>query len=135
GGHVYSPALTDFVVMVDGSSQMFVTGPDVIKTVTGEDVTMDELGGANTHMGTSGVAHYVGPDEDDAIDYVKDLVGYLPSNNRAEAPRFDAPHPVENSVEESVTATDLELDAIIPDSPNQPYDMHGVIARLVDDEE
>src|SRR6185503_18484243 len=71
GGHVYSPALTDFVVMVDQTSQMFITGPDVIKTVTGEEVTMEELGGAHTHMTKSGLAHYVGTDEDDAINYVK----------------------------------------------------------------
>src|SRR5699024_9942217 len=138
GGHVYSPALTDFIVMVDQTSQMFVTGPDVIKTVTGEDVTMEELGGAHTHMSTSGVAHYVAPDEEDALEYVKDLVGYLPDNNRSEAPRYPAPNPVETSVEDSVTATDLELDTIIPDSPNpphQPCGLHGVIERLVDDEE
>lgn len=135
GGHVYSPALTDFVVMVDKTSQMFVTGPDVIKTVTGEDVTMEDLGGANTHMSTSGVAHYVASDEQDALDYVKELLGHLPSNNRAEAPRTFAPNPVETAVEDSVIDTDLELDTIIPDSPNQPYDMLGVIERLVDDGE
>ncbi len=135
GGHVYSPALTDFIVMVDKTSQMFVTGPDVIKTVTGEDVTMEDLGGAQTHMARSGVAHYVAPDEQDALDYVKELVGYLPNNNRAEAPRYPAPNPVETSIEESVTATDLELDTIIPDSPNQPYNMIEVIERLVDDGE
>ncbi|WP_216912877.1 acyl-CoA carboxylase subunit beta [Nocardia noduli] len=135
GGHVYSPALTDFVVMVDGTSQMFVTGPDVIKTVTGEDVTMEDLGGAHTHMTKSGVAHYVASGEQDALDYVKDLLSYLPSNNRAEAPRLPATDPINGAIEDSLTDEDLELDTIIPDSPNQPYDMHEVIRRLLDDDE
>src|SRR5690606_27181031 len=77
GGHVYSPALTDFVVMVDQTSQMFITGPDVIKTVTGEDVSMEELGGARAHNTRSGVAHYMGADEQDALDYVKELLAHL----------------------------------------------------------
>ena len=93
GGHVYSPALTDFVVMVDQTSQMFITGPDVIKTVTGEDVTMEELGGAHTHMAKSGTAHYVASGEQDAFDYVRDLLSYLPPNNYAEPPRYPAAHP------------------------------------------
>lgn len=135
GGHVYSPALTDFVVMVDQTSQMFVTGPDVIKTVTGEEVTMEELGGAHTHMTKSGVAHYVASGEQDALDYVKDLLSYLPSNNRAEAPRYPASDPVDGAIEDSLTDEDLELDTLIPDSPNQPYDMHEVIRRLLDDDE
>ncbi|WP_278265086.1 acyl-CoA carboxylase subunit beta [Nocardia sp. AG03] len=135
GGHVYSPALTDFVVMVDQTSQMFVTGPDVIKTVTGEEVTMEDLGGAHTHMTKSGVAHYVASGEQDALDYVKDLLGYLPSNNRAEAPRHEPSDPITGAIEESLTDEDLELDTIIPDSPNQPYDMHEVIRRLLDDDE
>ncbi|MRH88851.1 methylmalonyl-CoA carboxyltransferase [Nocardia sp. SYP-A9097] len=135
GGHVYSPALTDFVVMVDQTSQMFVTGPDVIKTVTGEEVTMEELGGAHTHMVKSGVAHYVASGEQDALDYVKDLLGYLPSNNRAEAPRLPASDPIDGAIEENLTEDDLALDTIIPDSPNQPYDMHEVIKALVDDDE
>ncbi|NUS42228.1 MAG: acyl-CoA carboxylase subunit beta [Mycobacteriaceae bacterium] len=133
GGHVYSPALTDFVVMVDQTSQMFVTGPDVIKTVTGEDVTMEDLGGAHTHMVRSGVAHYVASGEQDALDYVRDLLGYLPSNNRAAAPRLPGANPVEGAIEDSLTDADVELDTIIPDSPNQPYDMHEVISRLLDD--
>ncbi|MCX5044513.1 acyl-CoA carboxylase subunit beta [Aldersonia sp. NBC_00410] len=135
GGHVYSPALTDFVVMVDQTSQMFVTGPDVIKTVTGEDVTMEDLGGAHTHMTKSGVAHYVASGEQDALDYVTELLSYLPSNNRGEAPRFPATDPIEGAIEESLTAEDLELDTLVPDSPNQPYDMHEVIRRLLDDDE
>lgn len=135
GGHVYSPALTDFVVMVDGTSQMFVTGPDVIKTVTGEDVTMEDLGGAHTHMTKSGVAHYVASDEEDALDYVKELLSYLPSNNRAEPPRFPVAEPAAGSIEDTLTDEDLELDTLIPDSPNQPYDMHEVIRHILDDAE
>ncbi|GGK56287.1 putative propionyl-CoA carboxylase beta chain 5 AccD5 [Nocardia camponoti] len=135
GGHVYSPALTDFVVMVDQTSQMFVTGPDVIKTVTGEEVTMEDLGGAHTHMTKSGVAHYVASGEQDALDYVKDLLSYLPSNNRAEAPRTIPTDPIDGAIADSLTDEDLELDTIIPDSPNQPYDMHEVIRRLTDDDE
>ncbi|MHA3023243.1 acyl-CoA carboxylase subunit beta [Mycobacterium sp. BMJ-28] len=134
GGHVYSPALTDFIVMVDQTSQMFITGPDVIKTVTGENVTMEELGGAHTHMAKSGTAHYVASGEQDAFDYVRDLLSYLPSNNYADPPRFPAPpHP--GAIEDNLTAEDLELDTLIPDSPNQPYDIHEVISRILDDDE
>jgi propionyl-CoA carboxylase beta chain len=134
GGHVYSPALTDFVVMVDQTSQMFITGPDVIKTVTGEEVTMEELGGAHTHMAKSGLAHYVASGEQDAFDYVRDLLSYLPSNNYADPPRYPAPpHP--GAIEDNLTEEDLELDTLIPDSPNQPYDMHEVISRILDDDE
>ncbi|MFV1363008.1 acyl-CoA carboxylase subunit beta [Mycolicibacterium elephantis] len=134
GGHVYSPALTDFVIMVDQTSQMFITGPDVIKTVTGEDVTMEELGGAHTHMAKSGTAHYVASGEQDAFEFVRDLLSYLPSNNYADPPRFPAPEP-EGAIEENLVEEDLELDTLIPDSPNQPYDMHEVITRILDDDE
>ena len=126
GGAVYSPALTDFVVMVDKSSQMFVTGPDVIKTVTGEDVGMEELGGAHTHNTRSGVAHYLAEDEDDAIDYVRTMLGFLPDNNMAELPAYE---PV---FEFETTDADRFLNGIIPDSPNQPYDIHEVIRHIVD---
>ncbi|WP_395657575.1 acyl-CoA carboxylase subunit beta [Nocardioides sp.] len=129
GGHVYSPAVTDFTVMVDGTSNMFITGPDVIKTVTGEDVTMEELGGARTHNTKSGNAHYMGADEDDAIEYVKALISYLPQNNLDEVPSFDT------AVDPEVTDLDLTLDTIIPDSPNQPYDIRDVITAVVDDAE
>ena len=129
GGHVYSPAVTDFTVMVDGTSNMFITGPDVIKTVTGEDVTMEDLGGARTHNTKSGNAHYMAADEDDAIEYVKALLSYLPQNNLDPAPCFDAPAEME------FTDTDRALDTIIPDSPNQPYDMHSVIEAVLDDED
>ena len=134
GGHVYSPALTDFVVMVDQTSPMFITGPDVIKTVTGEEVTMEELGGAHTHMSKSGTASYVASDEEDALDYVRELLSYLPSNNRSEPPRLPV-QPSTGGIEDSVNEEDLELDTLIPDSPNQPYDMHEVIARILDDDE
>jgi propionyl-CoA carboxylase beta chain len=126
GGAVYGPALTDFVVMVDKTSQMFVTGPDVIKTVTGEDVGMEELGGAYTHNTRSGVAHYLASDEDDAIDYVRTLLSFLPDNNLAELPVY------ESAFEWETTDADRFLNTIIPDSPNQPYDIHHVIDHVVD---
>jgi propionyl-CoA carboxylase beta chain len=127
GGHVYSPALTDFIVMVDKTSQMFITGPDVVRTVTGEDVTLEELGGARTHNTTSGNAHYLAADEQDAIAYVKALLSYLPSNNLDPAPVFDT------DVEDTVTADDAFLDTFIPDSANQPYDIRQVVEHLLDD--
>ncbi|MFJ4046705.1 acyl-CoA carboxylase subunit beta [Microbacterium sp. NPDC089987] len=126
GGAVYGPALTDFVIMVDKTSQMFVTGPDVIKTVTGEDVGMEELGGALTHNTRSGVAHYLAEDEDDALDYARTLLSYLPDNNMAEIPAYDSPF------EWETTDADQVLNKIIPDSPNQPYDIHTVIQHVVD---
>jgi len=129
GGAVYSPAITDFTVMVDQTSHMFITGPDVIKTVTGEDVGMEELGGALTHNSKSGVAHYMGRDEDDAIDYVKALLSYLPSNNLEDAPSFE--FDIEDN-EDAAEAADSFLDTFIPDSSNQPYDMHAVIEHIVD---
>ncbi|HEX3932585.1 MAG TPA: acyl-CoA carboxylase subunit beta [Nocardioides sp.] len=129
GGHVYSPAVTDFTVMVDGTSNMFITGPDVIKTVTGEDVTMEELGGARTHNTKSGNAHYLGSDEEDAIEYVKALLSYLPQNNLDPVPSYDAPADAE------VTDLDRGLDTLIPDGANQPYDMHQAITAVLDDEE
>ena len=127
GGAVYSPALTDFVIMVDKTSNMFVTGPDVIKTVTGEDVGMEELGGALAHNQTSGVAHYLASDEEDALDYARTLLGFLPENNLSESVVYDS------SSELEVTEADRKLNTLIPDSPNQPYDMHTVIEHLVDE--
>jgi propionyl-CoA carboxylase beta chain len=108
---------------------MFITGPDVIKTVTGEEVTFEDLGGAHTHNTKSGVAHYQASDEQDAIDFVKTLLSYLPSNNMSDAPVYDTPAPLE------ILDEDLELDTLIPDSPNQPYDMHTVIEHVLDDGE
>jgi propionyl-CoA carboxylase beta chain len=127
GGAVYSPALTDFVVMVDKSSHMFVTGPDVIKTVTGEDVGFEELGGALTHNKISGVSHYLASDEEDALDYVRTLLGFLPDNNLADAPVY------ESNAELEITDNDRRLNTLIPDSTNQPYDVHTVIEHVVDD--
>src|SRR5690242_8401818 len=129
GGHVYSPALTDFVVMVDQTSQMFITGPDVVRTVTGEDVTLEELGGARTHNTKSGNAHYLASDEDDAIEYVKTLLSYLPSNNLDPLPVYAT------EVSDEVDEDDAFLDTFIPDSANQPYDMHEIIEHLLDDGE
>ncbi|MFI1199199.1 acyl-CoA carboxylase subunit beta [Streptomyces sp. BHT-5-2] len=129
GGAVYSPAITDFTVMVDQTSHMFITGPDVIKTVTGEDVGFEELGGARTHNTTSGVAHHMAGDEKDAIEYVKGLLSYLPSNNLSDPPAF----PEEADL--AVSDADHELDTLIPDSANQPYDMHSAIEHVLDDGE
>src|SRR5207253_1367284 len=112
GGHVYSPAVTDFTVMVDGTSQMFITGPDVIKTVTGEDVTMEELGGARTHNTRSGNAHYMGSDEDDALEYTKALLSYLPQNNLDDPPAY----PEQADLE--ISELDRTLDTLIPDGAN-----------------
>jgi len=127
GGAVYSPAITDFTVMVDGTSHMFITGPDVIKTVTGEDVGFEELGGARTHNTRSGNAHYLAHGEDDAIEYVQALLSHLPQNNLSDPASYDADALLE------VTEEDRELDALVPDSANQPYDMHTVIEHILDD--
>ncbi|WP_377267430.1 acyl-CoA carboxylase subunit beta [Peterkaempfera sp. SMS 1(5)a] len=129
GGAVYSPAITDFVVMADQTSHMFITGPDVIKTVTGEDVGFEELGGARAHNTKSGVAHHMAADEKEAVEYVKALLSYLPSNNLEEPPVY----PEEADL--ATSAEDLELDAVVPDSANQPYDMHKVIEHVLDDGE
>jgi len=129
GGAVYSPAMTDFTVMVNETSHMFITGPEVIKTVTGEEVGMEELGGAHTHSSRTGNSHYLANSEDDAIDYVKALLSYLPSNNMDEAPILPTTEP------EEFTELDRSLNALIPDSPNQPYDMHKVIAAILDESE
>jgi propionyl-CoA carboxylase beta chain len=131
GGAVYSPAITDFTLMVEGTSHMFITGPDVIKTVTGEEVSFEDLGGAQAHNVKSGVAHYQATDEEDCLGFARDLLSYLPSNNLDEpaVPASDDPAILE------ITDADTELDTIIPDSPNQPYDMHEVITRILDDGE
>ncbi len=126
GGAVYSPAITDFTLMVDKTSHMFITGPDVIKEVTGEDVGMEELGGAHTHNSRSGVAHFQAADEADCLELARALLSYLPSNNLEVPPSYDEVADVE-------TETDPELDTFIPDSPNTPYDMHRVIERILDD--
>ncbi|MGH8971316.1 MAG: acyl-CoA carboxylase subunit beta [Actinomycetes bacterium] len=133
GGAVYSPAITDFTVMVDEKSYMFITGPDVIKTVTGEDVSQEDLGGGRAHNTKSGNAHYLAPDEADAIDYVKALLSYLPSNNLEDPPSYDEAALGHGELE--ISDEDRELDTFIPDSANQPYDMQTVIAHVLDDGE
>jgi acetyl-CoA carboxylase carboxyltransferase component len=125
GGAVYSPALTDFIFMVRETSHMFITGPDVVKTVTGEDVTLEELGGAMTHATKSGVANFVSPDEKSVLDEVRYLLSFLPSNNMEVAPRILSGDPADRSCD--------ELRDLLPASPNQPYDMKKVIAAVVDD--
>jgi propionyl-CoA carboxylase beta subunit len=127
GGAVYSPALTDFVVMVKGTSHMFITGPDVVKTVTGEDVTQEELGGALTHAAKSGVAAFVYDDEQTALAQVRYLLSFLPPNNLEDPPSFEADDPVDRSCDGIID--------LIPDAPNKPYDMKKVIAEVVDDGE
>ena len=129
GGAAYSPALTDFTVMVNETSHMFITGPDVIKTVTGEEVGMEELGGAHTHNSRTGNAHYLAENEADALDYVKALLSYLPSNNVDGAPILPATETLERK------SSDHDLDSLIPDSPNQPYDMKILIQALLDEGE
>jgi propionyl-CoA/long-chain acyl-CoA carboxylase carboxyl transferase subunit len=130
GGAVYSPAITDFTLMVDQTSHMFITGPDVIKTVTGEEVTFEELGGAQAHSVKSGVAHYQARDEDDCLDFARELLSYLPSNNLDDPPRLEPD--LTGGAELDITPGDEELDRLIPDSPNQPYDMHTVITGVLD---
>ncbi len=133
GGAVYSPAITDFTLMVTGTSYMFITGPDVIKTVTGEEVSQEDLGGAHAHNVKSGVAHYQATDEQDCLEFARELLSYLPSNNLDEPPAGPAPADPATALE--ITATDVELDTLIPDSPRQPYDMHAVVRHVLDDDE
>jgi propionyl-CoA carboxylase beta chain len=125
GGAVYSPAITDFNIMVEGTSYMFVTGPDVIKTVTHEEVTKEQLGGALTHNETSGVAHFAVPDDRDCLRLIRELLGYLPSNNVDEAPRREVADPVDRE--------DELLDQLVPESPHQPYDMLDLVHAVADD--
>jgi propionyl-CoA carboxylase beta chain len=127
GGAVYSPAITDFVFMVEGISHMFVTGPNVVKTVTHEEVTFEELGGAAVHGSESGVAHFVHSTEAETFRAIRELVSFLPSNNRESPPVRECDDPVDRA--------DEELLGIVPDEPNRPYDMHDVIGRVVDDGE
>ena len=127
GGAVYSPAMTDFTIMVEGTSYMFVTGPNVVKTVTHEEVDAEFLGGATTHTTRSGVAHLAAPDESQALDAVRRILGHLPQNNLEGAPRIEARDPVDRM--------DAALDRVVPDDPSQPYDMREVIEGVVDDGE
>ena len=125
GGAVYSPAITDFTFMVDKTSYMFVTGPDVIKTVTHEEVTKEELGGATTHNEVSGVAHFMAHDDRECVAMVRELLSFIPSNNLDDPPRRACTDPIDRA--------DRELDTIIPPESNQPYDMKLIVQRLVDD--
>ncbi|MFW0121563.1 acyl-CoA carboxylase subunit beta [Rothia sp. CCM 9419] len=127
GGAAYSPALTDYIIMVDKTSHMFITGPDVIKTVTGEDVDMETLGGAHQHNAVTGTSAYLAEDEEDAFDFVRELLEFLPANNLSE------PLIVDHDQEEDLIDEDYSLDTLIPDSANQPYDMRTVIETVVDD--
>jgi len=125
GGAVYSPAITDFTLMVEGSSYMFITGPEVIKTVTNEDVTKEALGGASTHASKSGVCHLTAPDDPACIAMVRELLGYIPSNNAEDPPRIPSNDPVDREV--------VELDTMIPTESNKPYDIKNVVRAVVDD--
>ncbi|MCB8923175.1 MAG: acyl-CoA carboxylase subunit beta [Ardenticatenaceae bacterium] len=127
GGAVYSPALTDFIFMVKETSHMFITGPDIVKTVTGEDVTFEELGGASTHASKSGVAHLATETEEDSLYLIRELLSYLPSNNM-EDPPFKPSHDDDLRTEEA-------LNTIVPDNPNKPYDIKDAIKLIVDDGE
>src|SRR5512132_1903536 len=127
GGAVYSPAMTDFIFMVKETSHMFITGPEVIKTVTGEEVEFEELGGAMSHNTKSGVAHFAADDEEQCLEDARYLMSFLPQNNLEIAPRL-APSDDPERME-------MELDSIVPDSPNKPYDMRGVVRLIVDDGE
>jgi acetyl-CoA carboxylase carboxyltransferase component len=127
GGAVYSPAMTDWVFMVKNTSYMFITGPEVIKSVTGEEISFEELGGAKTHNEKSGVAHFACESDQDAIDRIRRLLSYLPSNNMEDPPHV--------ATGDDPNRTDNLLDSIIPDSPNQSYDMKDVIRSIVDNSE
>ena len=125
GGSVYSPALTDFNIMTKGTSYMFLTGPKVVKTVTGEDVTQEELGGASVHASKSGVVHFAVETEEEGLQVIKDLLSFIPQNNLEEAPVFQTGDPIDR--------LDDHLNDIIPDSPNKPYDMYEIIGTIVDE--
>lgn len=124
GGAVYSPGITDYVVMVDQTSHMFITGPNVIKTVTGEEVSMEALGGSGPHTTTSGVAHLSYPDEKTALENVRRLLAYFPANNMEDAPVYEVNDPIERE--------DPALDTLVPEDPNKPYDVREIISRVVD---
>lgn len=127
GGAVYSPALTDFTMMMEGTSYMFLTGPAVVKTVTGEDVDAEHLGGASVHASKSGVTHFTAKTEEEGIEMIKTLVSYIPSNNMEESPRIECDDPVDR--------LDDSLNEIIPEDPNQAYDMYKVISAVTDNGE
>ncbi|MGI0147982.1 MAG: acyl-CoA carboxylase subunit beta, partial [Thermoplasmata archaeon] len=124
GGAVYSPAMTDFIVMTQGTSNMFITGPDVVKTVTGEDVTFEQLGGATVHAAKSGVAHLIATTEPEALELVRKLLSFMPQNNAEDPPILDTG--------DDPNRQDAELDGIVPEDRDQPYDIREVIARVLD---
>ena len=125
GGAVYSPAITDFIFMVQGTSQMYITGPDVIKAVTGEEISHEDLGGAQAHASRSGVAHFAAQSEDECLSQVRRLLGFLPSNNMEEAPLVSTTDPADRA--------DQELLSLVPEEPNRPYDIRDIVKRVVDD--
>ncbi len=125
GGAVYSPAITDFNIMVESTSYMFVTGPDVLRTVTHEEVSKEQLGGARTHNETSGVAHFSVPNDRDCLQLIRELLGYMPSNNLDGPPVRETSDPPDRE--------DAALDSLVPESPNQPYDMHDLIQSIADE--
>ena len=125
GGAVYSPALTDFILMVKKTSYMFVTGPDVIQTVTHEEVTKEKLGGADTNNQISGVAHFAAESDEDCLATIRELVSFIPSNNLEDPPRAAS--------SDSINRIDAQLDTFIPESPNQPYEIRGLIKEIADD--
>ncbi|MFQ5708799.1 MAG: acyl-CoA carboxylase subunit beta [bacterium] len=127
GGAVYSPAITDFILMVKGTSFMFVTGPEVVKTVTHEEVTFDELGGAQTHASKSGVAHFMAENEVECLQAIRRLLSFMPQNNLEDPPRV--------ACSDDVDRMDPQLLSIVPDNPNKPYDMKEILARVLDDQE
>jgi acetyl-CoA/propionyl-CoA carboxylase carboxyl transferase subunit len=127
GGAVYSPAVTDFTLMVKDIAHMFITGPDVIKTATGEEVTFEELGGALTHSSISGVSHFASEDEDECFEQIKTLLSYIPQNNLEDPPRIDTGHSPED--------VDVTIDELVPNDPNKPYDMRDVVRKLADNGE
>ena len=122
GGAVYSPAMTDFIFMVESIGQMYITGPDVVRSVTGEDVSHEDLGGAGMHAATSGVAHWASPDEDACFAEVRRLLGFLPSNNASSPPSVVCEDPVDRRPE--------SLAAVIPNDPNMPYDVLDVVEEF-----
>ncbi len=124
GGHVYSPAITDFIIMTKHISHMFITGPEVIKAVTGEEVDFETLGGASTHSSVSGVAHFAAENEDDALNTARTLLSYLPSNNMEQPPVVET--------NDNPFRMDRELDTIVPEDPNEPYEMHDVVNKVFD---
>jgi propionyl-CoA carboxylase beta chain len=125
GGAVYSPAMTDFIIMTKEISNMFITGPEVIKAVTHEEVTMEELGGAETHNALSGVAHFAAENEEDALSLIKELLSFMPNNNMEDPPQRETPDPLDRVSE--------ELNLMIPDDPNQPYDIRKIIREVLDE--